>query len=93
MLELKDINPKASYSTCEDKKMEGVRVLHHEAFTNGILYVNYNFDLSTLSQDMIPYAALLKDILVSINTKNYTYGKLNHALNTTTGGFGTSLST
>ena len=93
MLELKDINPKASYPTCEDKKMDGIRVLHHDAFTNGIIYVNYNFDLNTLSQDLIPYAALLKDILVSINTKNYTYGKLNHALNTTTGGFNTSLST
>jgi Zn-dependent M16 (insulinase) family peptidase len=42
---------------------------------------------------MIPYAALLSEVLGSLNTEKYSYGDLDDVLNIHTGGFSTYLST
>lgn len=91
MLSLSDINPKAPFYDCVEKQVEKVPVLYRDDFTNGIYYCRLLFDLRTLPEDLIPYAALLSDLLGSVNTRDYTYGKLNHALNVNTGGFSSSI--
>jgi len=44
-------------------------------------------------QELIPYVSLLSHVIGSMNTKNYSFGDLNKALNIHTGGFFTSLRT
>ncbi len=66
-------------------------MIYHEDFTNRIVYVQLNFDLRVLPQSLLPYAALLAEVLGSLNTDKYTYGELTDELNIHTGGFSTKL--
>ncbi|MFH1196659.1 MAG: insulinase family protein [bacterium] len=93
LLERSDINPKAQWYSVEEKKVGDVPVLFHEDFTNGVVYGRLMFDMRTLPQELIPYAALLTDILGSQNTENYSFGDLDKELNIHTGGFNSFLNT
>lgn len=91
LLDLKDINREIEWYDVSEQSILDVPVIHHETFTNGVIYTRLNFDLSVLPVEMIPYAALLSEVMGSLNTENYTYGDLDIALNKHTGGFNTSL--
>ena len=93
MLEIGDIDSKAVYYGVDEQNISGIPVLAHEEFTNDVVYVHLFFDLRVIPQDLIQYASLLSHILGSMNTKNYSFGELNKALNIHTGGFFTSLRT
>ncbi|MGL5207456.1 MAG: insulinase family protein, partial [Acidaminococcaceae bacterium] len=60
--------------------------------TNKIAYLNWYFDLSGISKELLPYAYLLSDILGKVDTKDYTYQSLATATNKYTGGVGFQLS-
>ena len=60
--------------------------------TNKIAYLNWYFDLSGISTDLLPYAYLLSDVLGKVDTKDYTYQSLTTATNKYTGGVGFQLS-
>lgn len=87
VLDLKDINPKATYFSVDENKVDGISVIHHEEFTNKIVYTNLYFDLRVLPKELIPYASLLSNVLGIMNTEKYTYGELNRFQNNNTGGF------
>jgi len=91
MLELTDISTEIEWLDVHEKSMNGVKVLHHDAFTNNILYSNLHFDVRTLPKELIPYAKLLSSVLGKLNTENYAFGDLDNALNIHTGGFNTYL--
>ncbi len=93
MLSISDINPKASFFGCEEKQLNGTKVLHRSEYANNIVYSNLMFDMHTLPQDLIPYASLLSNVLGMMSTQNYSFGDLNRELNSNTGGFNTYLST
>lgn len=93
MLEIGDIDPQAIYYGVDEQNISGIPVLAHEEFTNDVVYINLFFDLRIIPQDLIPYASLLSNVIGSLNTKNYSFGELNKALNIHTGGFFTSLRT
>jgi len=91
MLGISDIDPKAVFYTVDQQNISGIPVLAHEEFTNNVVYVNLYFDLHVIPQELIPYVSLLSNVIGSLNTKNYSFGDLNKALNIHTGGFFTSL--
>ena len=93
LLTLKDIDPKASWYGVSETSLNGVPMLFHEEFTNGIVYTSLYFDIRTLPREMIPWVSLLSNLLGSMNTKNYSYGDLNKALNINTGNLYTTLRT
>lgn len=93
MLELADINNDIEWFGIDKKNISDIEVLHHNTFTNNILYSNLYFDIRTLPKDLIPYAELLSSFLGKLNTENYTYGELDNALNIQTGGFNTYTTT
>ncbi len=93
LLELSDINPKAEWYAIEETKAGKTPVLHYDTFTNNVIYSNLYFDVRVLPEALIPYAALLAEVLGNMNTENYTYGDLDIALNIHTGSFSTSLTT
>jgi Zn-dependent M16 (insulinase) family peptidase len=86
LLDIKDINPKASYYTVNETKVEGLPLIHHEEFTNKVVYTNLYFDLRVLPQDLIPYASLLSNVIGIMNTEKFTYAELNRFQNNNTGG-------
>lgn len=91
MLDLKDINPRADWFIADESRVARIPYLHFNTFTNDISYIKLFFDLRVLSQDQLPYAALLATLLGSIGTENYTFGELDMALDTELGGFSTYL--
>ncbi len=93
LLSLSDISKEAAWYSVTEKDIDDVLLLHHEEFSNNIIYTSLFFDAQVIPEDLIPYAALLTELLGSMNTKNYTYGELDNELNIHTGGFNTSLTT
>jgi len=93
MLDIKDINPKSTYYSIEEKKTDNVPILYHEEFTSGVVYTNFLFDMRVLPQEMIPYASLLSNVIGLMDTQKHSFGELNQLLNIHTGGFYTSLKT
>ena len=90
-LSLEDISREADWYAIEEQSVEGIPLLYHETFTNNVVYLSFFFDARVLPEELIPYGALLTELLGSLNTENYSYGDLDIALNVHTGGFGASL--
>jgi presequence protease len=93
LLERKDISPNAQWYDVQQQHIAGMPMLYHEEFTNGVVYSRMLFDMRSLPAELIPYAALLSEVLGSQNTQHYSYGDLDVALNIYTGGFNTYLTT
>ncbi|NQT62805.1 MAG: insulinase family protein [Candidatus Marinimicrobia bacterium] len=91
LLDLEDINPDADWFIVDESRVSRIPYLHFKTFTNDISYIRLFFDLRVLSEDQLPYAALLATLLGSIGTENYTFGELDNALDTHLGGFSTYL--
>lgn len=90
LLRLADVNPVAEWFGVEERETAGVPVLFHDVFTNGVVYASLHFDMRVLPQELIPYAALLSEMLGSLDTRHYTFSELETALNVHTGGFSTA---
>ncbi|MBN2416137.1 insulinase family protein [bacterium] len=93
MLELSDISRSVDWYTAAEKQAGGLDEIYFDTFANGVVYSKLLFDVRVLPREMIPWAALLSEVLTSINTENYTFGELDNALNIHTGGFTTFLTT
>lgn len=91
LLELKDIDRKAKWYDYRVEKVADIPLIYHQDFTNRIVYLQLNFDVRVLPQSLLPYAALLAEVIGSLNTENYDYGELTDELNIHTGGFNTRL--
>lgn len=77
----------------EEKEIEGVKVLHHNLWSNGIQYLTLFFPCMEITEEEIPYIGLLSEVLGNMDMEHYTYGAWNHELNIATGGMTTRLST
>ena len=75
----------------EEMNLSGVPVVFHEIGTNGIGYLDVLFDISGVSEEMLPYVGILQSVLGIIDTEHYDYGELFNEINMYTGGIGTSL--
>lgn len=91
LLTKKDINPKAEWYQFKEKRINNVPVINYEEFCNNVVYTKLLFDERVLPQELIPYAALLTEVLGNQNTKNFTFGEIDNQLNIHTGGFNSSM--
>ncbi len=92
-LKISDIEPNTIPIEMKEEFLDEVSCISHSQFTNGVIYLNLCFDLQVVPQDLIPFAALLSNLIGNLDTEHYTYGELNKTLNIHTGGFYTSLRT
>lgn len=88
MLAISDIDKKARTINNQFSEIEMVEVISHNIFTNGISYVNLNFDITDLEYSKLPKVALLTEIFKYVDTENYTYNELANEINIHTGGIG-----
>lgn len=88
MLEISDIDKKARTINNQFSEIEMVKLVSHDIFTNGISYVNLNFDIGDIDYDKYPYISLLAEIFKYVDTENYTYNELANEINLHTGGIG-----
>ena len=74
-----------------EEEINGVKVVKHNIFTNGIGYLRLYFNTSNVPQQLIPYLGLLTKVLGKVNTKQYTYQDLTTEINANTGGINTNM--
>ena len=86
LISLQDINTKAEIIPQEESELEGVKVLYHPLFTNGITYLNLLFDIPVFEEKELPYLGLLIKVLGKLNTNTYSYEELDKEINLYTGG-------
>ncbi len=92
VLERSDLRHQVEPIMPERTEQGDLTKLYLQGQTNKIAYLNWYFDLSGISTDLLPYAFLLSDVLGKVDTKDYTYQSLATATNKYTGGVGFQLS-
>jgi len=93
LLDLKDIDSKAKFYEIKKDKPIDVPVLKYNIFTNNVIYLRQIYDMRVLPQELIPYTALLAELLGNMSTGKYNYGELEKNLNLHTGGFSMNMYT
>lgn len=63
-----------------------VRLLYHDLFTNGILYLDLGFDLHVLPQELLPYVPLFARALLETGTADLDFVQLVQRIGRSTGG-------
>ncbi len=66
--------------------VDGVSFLWHDYETNGIIYLDYLFDIQHIPEEQVPYLSILKDLMGCMDTKDYSYIDLTNEINLNTGG-------
>ncbi|MEA3470615.1 MAG: insulinase family protein, partial [Thermodesulfobacteriota bacterium] len=90
-LNLSDLEKKNRTIPLERFDKSGVKVLYHDLFTNGIVYVDVGFNLRVLPQEYIPYLPLFSRAFIEMGTADEDYVKLSRRIDRKTGGIGPSL--
>lgn len=81
-----DINDYVEPLNNQIKEINGIKVINHELFTNGIGYLKLLFNTINVPSHLVPYLGLLIETLSNVDTANYTYQNLTQEINLTTGG-------
>ena len=93
LLKRTDLDPKAKPFDNEVKDICGIKTLHHNVFTNGIIYLGLYFDVRNLPERLRPYLNILQYVIGGVDTDNHTYESLGYDLDKVTGGLYMTLST
>ncbi|MBU3175994.1 insulinase family protein [Clostridium estertheticum] len=81
-----DIKLKEEEIPTIEKIEQGIKVLSHPMFTNGITYYNLYFDSSNVPQNKVLYLKLLASILGNVNTQKYNPMQISNRMMKYTGG-------
>ncbi|MCC6975858.1 MAG: insulinase family protein [Anaerolineae bacterium] len=74
----------------EIENADGVPVIYHDLFTNGIAYVDIGFNLFALPAEYLPLVPLFSDALLELGTIKEDYIKLTQRIGQKTGGINVS---
>ena len=92
-LTLGDLDVQSSRIPCQVLDVSGCTTLHHDLFTNDILYLDLAFDLHALPQELVPYAPLFGQALIEIGTEREDTTALAQRIGRKTGGISSSVLT
>ena len=85
-LALADLPRENRHIPLDKQYLGGTRVLFHDLFTNGILYLDLAFNVRTLPDELVPYVPLLGRALLETGTREEDYVSLNQRIGSRTGG-------
>lgn len=86
VLKLSDIRKKSYPLPLDVRELDGTKVLFSDVNTNGIAYLNLYFDVSSVTEEELPYLYLLSELIGMVDTKEHTYAELANLRNLHTGG-------
>ena len=86
LLSRTDLKREGDHYKNEELEAAGLPLIFHEYGTNGIGYFNIFFNGADIEPEDLPYLSLLKSVFSFVDTKKYSYAKLNNEINTYTGG-------
>jgi Zn-dependent M16 (insulinase) family peptidase len=85
-LTLADLDKQVRKIPTELVQSGDARILYHDLFTNGILYLDLGFNLHSLPQDWLPYIPLFGRALTEMGTHSQTFVQLIQRIGRATGG-------
>jgi Zn-dependent M16 (insulinase) family peptidase len=86
VLKLKDLEKQSRTIPIEVMEMQDARLLYHDLFTNGIVYLDLGFDLHVLPKDLLPLTEVFARALLEMGTETEDYVKLSQRIGKSTGG-------
>jgi Zn-dependent M16 (insulinase) family peptidase len=86
VLQLEDLDKKSKTIPIEILEMKGTKVLYHDLFTNGIVYLDLGFDLHALPEDLLPLTEIFIRALLETGTDKEDFVKLSQRIGKSTGG-------
>jgi hypothetical protein len=86
VLKLQDLEKESRTIPIDVMDMQNAKVLHHDLFTNGILYLDLGFDLHALPKDLLPLTDIFARALLEMGTETEDYVKLSQRIGKSTGG-------
>lgn len=85
-LKLEDLDKENKLIPLAVSELEGSRILYHDLFTNGIVYLDLGFDLHRLPQTLLPYVSLFGRSLLELGTEREDFVRLSQRIGRSTGG-------
>ena len=92
LLQLSDIKKEADRLPIKFRDLDGVRIVHSNVQTNGIIYLRMYLDAMKVPQDLQLTAYLFTELLGRVDTKERSYEELANEINLNLGGLGMNLS-
>lgn len=86
VLDLKDLDQQTRIIPIEEIQVQDVKVLYHDLFTNGIVYLDVAFDLRAIPQELLPLTEIFARALFEMGTETEDYVKLSQRIGKSTGG-------
>jgi Zn-dependent M16 (insulinase) family peptidase len=87
VLKLQDLEKRNKSIPIEILETQETKVLYHDLFTNGIVYLDLGFDLHTLPKELIPLTEIFGRALFEMGTEAEDYVKFSQRIGKSTGGF------
>ncbi len=81
-----DLEPRHKPIPLAEHELAGARVLTHDLFTNGIVYLDLALDLALLPAELLPYVPLFGRALTQMGTEAEDFVRLSQRIGQTTGG-------
>ncbi|MBR5566133.1 MAG: insulinase family protein [Roseburia sp.] len=91
MLTREDMKKEAQPFSNKERQVAGTMVMHHDIFSNGIIYLALLFNMQDIPEEDIPYIGILKAMLGYVDTANYNYADFANEVNFHTGGVGSTM--
>lgn len=86
VLKLQDLEKESRTIPIEVMDTQDAKVLYHDLFTNGIVYLDLGFDLHALQKDLLPLTEIFARALLEMGTETEDYVKLSQRIGKATGG-------
>ena len=91
MLARSDMKKEAAPFYNTELSVKGIPVVHHDIYSNGIIYLTMLSDIAHIPAEDIPYLGVLKAVLGYVDTKNYSYADFANEVNIHTGGISSTI--
>jgi Zn-dependent M16 (insulinase) family peptidase len=85
-LKLADLPRENKPIPMEVTSLRDTRVLNHDLFTNGVVYLDVGFDLHTLPAELLPYVPLFSRALIETGVGNDDFVRVSQRIGRSTGG-------
>ena len=86
VLALEDLDKKNKTIPIEVLEMQETKVLYHDLFTNGIVYLDLGFDLHALPKELLPLTEIFIRALLETGTNKEDFVRLSQRIGKSTGG-------
>lgn len=86
VLKLQDLEKQSKTIPIDVMEVQDTKVLYHDLFTNGIVYLDLGFDLHALPKDLIPLTSVFARALLEMGIEAEDYVRLSQRIGKSTGG-------